>query len=92
MWLIWAKNFSQSWLTHLVSRDFRETPDSMRCLLDSPDKEFQVSFESTFSNTRNRAIMEFIGTEAILDRNRGRDEIPPENKRGKHQKNFDETT
>jgi hypothetical protein len=36
--------------------------------------------------------MEFIGTEAILDRNRGRDEIPPENKRGKYQKKFDETT
>ena len=60
------------------SKDLWETPDTIHCLLDYPDKEYQVYFEGTFCNARNRAMMEFMGKKATLYMDRGRYEIIPE--------------
>ena len=35
-----------------------ETPDTIHCLLDYPDEKYQVYFEGTFSNARNRALID----------------------------------
>jgi predicted dehydrogenase len=58
-----------------------ETPDTVQTLLRFPDHEVQVYFEGTFSNARNAAMIEFMGTEATLYLDRGRYEIHPERKR-----------
>lgn len=68
------------------SGDLWETPDTVHCLLDYPDKEVQVYFEGTFSNARNRAMMEFMGSDATLYLDRGRYEIYPEGHRGEYEK------
>lgn len=54
-----------------------QTPDTVQCLLAYP-KDIQIYFEGTFSNARNRAMMEFMGTEATLYADRGRFEVHPE--------------
>ena len=46
-----------------------------------PGREVQVYFEGTFSNARNGAMMEFMGTEGTLYIDRGRYEMHPERKR-----------
>jgi predicted dehydrogenase len=63
------------------AKDLWETPDTVQTLLRFPDREVQVYFEGTFSNARNAAMVEFMGTEATLYLDRGRYEIHPEPKR-----------
>jgi predicted dehydrogenase len=58
-----------------------ETPDTVQTVLRYPDKQVQVYFEGTFSNNRNGAMCEFMGTEGTLYVDRGRYEIIPD--RGK---------
>jgi predicted dehydrogenase len=63
------------------AKDVWETPDTVQTLLRYPDKEVQVYFEGTFSNNRNGAMVEFMGTEGTLYIDRGRYEVIPD--RGK---------
>ena len=58
-----------------------ETPDTVQTLLHYPDRKVQVYFEGTFINARNRAMIEFMGSEATLYLDRGRYEIHPEAKK-----------
>jgi len=60
------------------TRGFWETPDTMQALLQYPEREAQVYFEGTFSNARNAAMLEFMGTRGTLYLDRGRYEIYPE--------------
>ncbi len=64
-----------------AAKDVWETPDTVQTLLRYPDKQVQVYFEGTFSNNRNGAMTEFMGTEGTLYVDRGRYEIIPD--RGK---------
>ena len=64
-----------------AAKDVWETPDTVQTLLKYPDKQVQVYFEGTFSNNRNGAMTEFMGTEGTLYVDRGRYEIIPD--RGK---------
>jgi len=63
------------------AKDVWETPDTVQTLLRYPEKEVQVYFEGTFSNNRNGAMVEFMGTEGTLYIDRGRYEVIPD--RGK---------
>ncbi len=63
---------------HFLAKGLWETPDTVQALLWYPEQEVQVYFEGTFSNARNAAMMEFMGTEATLYADRGRYEIHPE--------------
>jgi len=63
------------------AKDVWETPDTVQTLLRYPDREVQVYFEGTFSNNRNGAMLEFMGTEGTLYVDRGRYEVIPD--RGK---------
>ncbi len=54
-----------------------QTPDTVQTLLVYPG-EIQVYFEGTFSNARNGAMIELMGTDATLYIDRGRYEIHPE--------------
>jgi len=63
------------------AKDVWETPDTVQTLMRYPDKDVQVYFEGTFSNNRNGAMTEFMGTEATLYIDRGRYEVIPD--RGK---------
>jgi len=67
---------------HVASRGVWQTPDTIQCLLEYPG-EVQMAFEGTFSNARNGARIEFLGTEATLYLDRGRYEIDPERGQGK---------
>ena len=67
---------------HLASEGVWQTPDTIQCLLTYPD-DVQMSFEGTFSNARNGAMIEFMGTDATLYIDRGRYEIYPERGQGK---------
>jgi predicted dehydrogenase len=59
-----------------------ETPDTVQTLLSYPGN-IQMHFEGTFSNAREGAMIQFMGTEATLYIDRGRFEIIPEwNKKG----------
>lgn len=66
------------------AKDLWETPDTVQTLLRYPDKQVQVYFEGTFSNARNGAMVEFMGTEGTLYVDRGRYEFTPD--RGKSAK------
>ncbi|MCA9229618.1 MAG: Gfo/Idh/MocA family oxidoreductase [Planctomycetales bacterium] len=66
--------------THFSAKDLWETPDTVQTLLKYSKPEVQVYFEGTFSNARNAAMIEFMGTEATLYCDRGRYEIHPERK------------
>ena len=55
-----------------------ETPDTVQTLLQYKTPKLQVYFEGTFSNARNAAMMEFMGTGATLYCDRGRWEFHPE--------------
>ena len=61
---------------HFAAEGLWETPDTIQCLLRYPT--FQAYFEGTFSNARNAAMVEFMGTEATLYCDRGRYEVIPE--------------
>ena len=61
-----------------------ETPDTIHCLLDYPDKKYQVYFEGTFSNARNRAMTEIMGSDATLYMDPGWYEIFPEHQGGQN--------
>lgn len=65
-----------------ASKGVWETPDTIQCLLHYPN-EIQAYFEGTFSNARNGAMIEFMGTEGTLYIDRGRYEIHPEGGNGK---------
>jgi predicted dehydrogenase len=55
-----------------------ETPDTVQTLQRYPDRHAEVYFEGTFVSARNRAMIEFMGSEATLYIDRGRYEIHPE--------------
>lgn len=57
-----------------------ETPDSIQCLLKYSGG-IEAYFEGTFSNARNGAMVEFMGSDATLYIDRGRYEIHPERKK-----------
>ena len=44
------------------AKDVWETPDTVQTLMRYPEQEVQVYFEGTFSNNRNGAMTEFMGT------------------------------
>ncbi len=69
---------------HVTTEGIWETPDTIQTLLHYPERELQVYFEGTFSNARNGAMMEFMGTEATLYMDRGRYEIHPEKDKGEY--------
>jgi predicted dehydrogenase len=60
------------------ARDVWETPDTVQTLLQYPEKEVQCYFEGTFSNARNGAMIEFMGTDATLTIDRGGYILTPE--------------
>ncbi len=63
-----------------------ETPDTVQTLLRYPEQNVQVYFEGTFSNNRNGAMVEFMGTEGTLYVDRGGYQfIPDRGKNGKPQ-------
>ena len=69
---------------HVTTEGIWETPDTIQTLLHYPEKHLQIYFEGTFSNARNAAMMEFMGTDATLYMDRGRYEIHPERDTGKY--------
>jgi predicted dehydrogenase len=64
-----------------LSKGLWETPDTVQTLLTYPN-ELQVYFDGTFSNARNGAMIEIMGSDATLYLDRGRYEIHPERDRG----------
>lgn len=63
---------------HFKAKDLWETPDTVQCLLQYPDQHAQVYFEGTFVNARNRAMIEFMGSEGTVYIDRGRYEVHPD--------------
>jgi predicted dehydrogenase len=63
---------------YFSAKDVWETPDTVQTLLRYPEKEVQVYFEGTFSNNRNGAMVEFMGTEGTLYVDRGRYAVIPD--------------
>jgi predicted dehydrogenase len=63
---------------HFHAKDLWETPDTVQTLMQYPKQELQAYFEGTFSNARNAAMCEFMGTQATLYIDRGRYEVIPE--------------
>src|SRR5262245_1754253 len=66
---------------NLVSKGVWQTPDTVQTLLVYPD-ELQAYFVGTFSNARNGAMVEFMGSDATLYIDCGRYEIHPERNKG----------
>lgn len=66
---------------HLASKGVWETPDTIQCLLSYPG-EVQCYFEGTFSNARNGAMIEFMGTEGTMAIDRGAFALVPERGKG----------
>jgi predicted dehydrogenase len=66
----------------VFSRGVWQTPDSVQCLLVYPGG-LHVYFEGTFSNARNGAMVELMGTDGTLYLDRGRYELHPERNKGK---------
>jgi predicted dehydrogenase len=65
-----------------TAKDVWETPDTVQTIMKYPGG-VQMHFEGTFSNAREGAMIQFMGTEATLYIDRGRYEIIPEwNKKG----------
>jgi len=69
----------------IATKGVWETPDTIQCLLQYPN-EIQAYFEGTFSNARNGAMIEFMGSDATLYIDRGRYEIYPEGGKGEVEK------
>ncbi|MSU80215.1 MAG: Gfo/Idh/MocA family oxidoreductase [Gemmataceae bacterium] len=61
---------------HYHARDVWQTPDTIQTLLYY--RNVQMHFEGTFSNARNGAMIEFMGTEGTMYIDRGRFELIPE--------------
>lgn len=74
---------------HMAFGGLWETPDTVQTLLRYPKQGVQAYFEGTFSNQRNAAMIEFMGTEGTLYVDRGRMEVIPERKRGPDGKFFE---
>ena len=68
----------------VIAKGIWQTPDTVQTLLVYPG-EVQVYFEGTFSNARNGAMLELMGTDATLYVDRGRYEIHPERDKGKYE-------
>ena len=68
----------------VAAKDVWETPDTIQTLLQYPGN-VQVYFEGTFSNARNGAMAEFMGTEGTLNVDRGGYRIFPERDKGKYE-------
>ena len=66
---------------HFAAKDVWETPDTVQCLLQYPNN-IQAYFEGTFSNARNGAMIEFMGTEGTLYIDRGCYRIIPDPGKG----------
>lgn len=66
---------------HFRAKGIWETPDTIQTLLHYPDRGVQVYFEGTFVNAHDRAMIEFMGTDATLYLDRARYEVIPENDR-----------
>ncbi len=66
---------------HYAAKDVWETPDTVQCLLQYPNN-IQAYFEGTFSNARNGAMIEFMGTEGTLYIDRGCYRIIPDPGKG----------
>jgi predicted dehydrogenase len=66
---------------HFAAKDVWETPDSVQCLLQYPNNN-QAYFEGGFSNARNGAMIEFMGTEGTLYIDRGGYRVIPDPNRG----------
>jgi predicted dehydrogenase len=69
--------------SHVLAKGVWQTPDTVQTLLTYPN-DLQVYFEGTFSNARNGAMLEFMGTDATLYLDRGRYEVYPERDKGKY--------
>ena len=65
---------------YVNAKDVWETPDTVQTVLAYPGN-VQMHFEGTFSNARNAARIEFLGTDATLYVDRGRYELIPEKNR-----------
>jgi predicted dehydrogenase len=63
---------------HFATKGLWQTPDTVQTLLRFPENNLQAYFEGTFVNHRNRAMIEFMGSEATLYCDRGRYEVIPE--------------
>ena len=64
-----------------MAKDLWETPDTVQTLLryqPAADRVVQAYFEGTFSNARNGAMVEFMGTEGTLFIDRGGYVITPD--------------
>jgi predicted dehydrogenase len=68
----------------IIAKGIWQTPDTVQTLLLYPG-EVQVYFEGTFSNARNGAMIELMGTDATLYIDRGRYEIHPERNKGEYE-------
>jgi predicted dehydrogenase len=66
----------------LFSKGVWQTPDSVQTLLTYPNG-MTIYFEGTFSNARNGAMIEIMGTDGTLYLDRGRYELQPERNKGK---------
>jgi predicted dehydrogenase len=66
---------------HFAAKDVWETPDAVQCLLQYPNS-IQAYFEGTFSNARNGAMIEFMGTEGTLYIDRGAYRVIPDPGKG----------
>ena len=67
---------------HFAAKGVWETPDTIQCLLQYPN-DIQIYYEGTFSNARNAAMAEFMGTEGTMNVDRGGYQIFPERNKGK---------
>ncbi|MGD9647978.1 MAG: Gfo/Idh/MocA family protein [Pirellulales bacterium] len=63
---------------HVNDGGLWETPDTVQTLVHYPERPTQVYFEGTFSNARNAAMIELMGTEGTMYLDRGRYELIPE--------------
>jgi predicted dehydrogenase len=68
----------------VIAKGIWQTPDTVQTLLVYPG-ELQAYFEGTFSNARNGAMLELMGTDATLYIDRGRYEVHPERDKGKYE-------
>jgi hypothetical protein len=66
---------------YYVAKDVWETPDTVQCLLQYPNN-IQAYFEGTFSNARNGAMIEFMGTEGTVYIDRGAYRVIPDPGKG----------
>lgn len=69
---------------HTVSKGIWETPDTVQTLL-AYSNNIQAHFAGTFSNARDAAMLELMGTKATLYVDRGRYELHPERNQGKYE-------